>query len=187
MAETTTPATDGQEGASPLLVGGDNPPSAEAPTETDWQAEAKKWEKRAKSNHAAAQRVPELEKAAARLAEIEEAAKSEEQKRAEAAEKQAAEVARLQAKVAEYEAREQIAAWKAEVSEETGVPASVLAGSTREEIAAHAEVIKPLITQSAAPQKPDYSAIPAPGGGAVPLNSDVLEADLRRAVGASPK
>jgi len=51
------------------------PAQAEAPAvkETDWKAEARKWEERAKSNSSAAER----------LAEIEEASKSAEQKAAE--------------------------------------------------------------------------------------------------------
>ena len=61
------------------------------------------------------------------------------------AQKQAERLAELESKVAEYETREQIAAWKSEVSAETGVPANVLAGTTKEEIAAHAESLKPLI------------------------------------------
>ena len=66
------------------------------------------------------------------------AQKSEAQKaieRAEAAE----------AKVAKLETREQIATWKAEVARATGVPALALAGSTKEEIEAHAATLKPLI------------------------------------------
>lgn len=89
----------------------------------------------------------DLKASAARLAEIEEANKTEAQKQADA-------LAAAQAKVAEYETREQITSWKAEVSQETGVPANVLAGSTREEIAAHAETLKPLITQPAQQQAP---------------------------------
>ena len=68
-----------------------------------------------------------------------EAQKSEAQKaieRAEAAE----------AKVTAFETREQIAAWKADVAKATGVPAQALAGSTKEELEAHAETLKPLIT-----------------------------------------
>lgn len=61
------------------------------------------------------------------------------------AQKQAERTAALEAKVAEYETREQIAAWAKEVSTETGVAAELLRGSTREELLAHAEQIKPLI------------------------------------------
>lgn len=133
-----------------------------AAKETDWKAEARKWEQRAKDNSTAA----------ARLAEIEEASKSEAKKVAE----------RLKAaedKAAAYEAREQIAGWKAEVSAETGVPASALRGSTKDEIAAHAAELKSLITQAHRPQ-------PIPGEGqqpAIPLNGDGLEQALKSALG----
>lgn len=97
--------------------------------ETDWKAEARKWEARAKENTSAAQR----------LAEIEEASKTEEQKRAE-------HFAALESELSTYKTREQVAAWKAEVATATGVPAVALAGSTKEEIEAHAATLKPLIT-----------------------------------------
>lgn len=97
--------------------------------ETDWKAEARKWEARAKENSDAAKR----------LAEIEEASKTAEQKAAER-------LAELEATVKGYEAEKQIAAWKAEVAEATGIPAAALAGSSKEELEAHAETLKPLIT-----------------------------------------
>lgn len=50
-----------------------------------------------------------------------------------------------EAKVAAYEAERQVAAWKADVSKTSGVPAVALAGSTLEEITAHAELLKSLI------------------------------------------
>lgn len=111
-------------------------PPAETPPaqETDWKAEARKWEARAKENS----------DAAAKLAALEDEQKTEAQKQADA-------LARAQARIAEYEARDQVAAWKAEVSKETGVPADALAGSTREEIEAHAAVLKPLIAPETTP------------------------------------
>lgn len=111
-------------------------PPAETPPaqETDWKAEARKWEARAKENS----------DAAAKLAALEDEQKTEAQKKADA-------LTRAQAKIAEYEAREQVAAWKAEVSAETGVPADALAGNTREEIEAHAAILKPLINQAPTP------------------------------------
>ena len=102
--------------------------------ETDWKAEARKWEQRAKENSEAAKR----------LAEIEEASKTEAQKQAER-------TAQLEAKVKEYETRDQLAAWAKEVSEETEVPADLLRGSTKEELQAHAEQLKKLIAQQAPP------------------------------------
>lgn len=146
------------------------PIQSEAPAQEpaiDWKAEARKWEQRAKENSAAAKR----------LAELEEAAKTEEQKRAE-------ELEALRAKVTEYETREQINAWKADVSKETGVPANVLAGSTLEEIKAHAEQLRPLIAAQA-PVKPAPLIVPAEGKTPPALNSSALEDALRKAVGAN--
>src|SRR5690625_4339032 len=149
-------------GAAPEAV----PIQSEAPAQEpaiDWKAEARKWEQRAKENSAAAKR----------LAELEEAAKTEEQKRAE-------ELEALRSKVAEYETREQINAWKAEVSKETGVPAAVLAGNTLEEIQAHAESLEPLITPSA---QPAAAAVPTIGNQpdrpaqSVPLKDQIAAAE----------
>src|SRR5690625_983760 len=153
-------------GAAPEAV----PIQSEAPAQEpaiDWKAEARKWEQRAKENSAAAKR----------LAELEEAAKTEEQKRAE-------ELEALRAKVTEYATREQIHACKADVSKETGVPANVLAGSTLEEIKAHAEQLRPLIAAQA-PVKPAPLIVPAEGKTPPALNSSALEDALRKAVGAN--
>lgn len=110
------------------------PTPPESPTETpparetDWKAEARKWEERAKANKSAAEK----------LAEIEEANKTAEQKRDEELEK-------LRKENESYKTREQVAKWKEEVAEAAGIPAAALAGSTKEEIEAHAETLKPLI------------------------------------------
>lgn len=96
------------------------------------------------------------------------------------AEKAAERLAELESKVKDYETREQVAAWKAEVSERTGVPVKVLAGATREEIEAHAESLKELITQ------PEQGPRPIPGEGsssALALNGDGIEAALKKALG----
>lgn len=141
-------------------------PEAPAEEPTDWKVEARKWEARAKENSAAA----------ARLAEIEEAKKTDAQKAAEA-------LAELQKKVSGYETRDQIAAWKAEVAEATGVPAALLAGSTKAEIEAHAAIAAPLI---AAPQAQPSGHQPVPSAGtgvALPLNGDGIESALKNALG----
>lgn len=119
----------------------------------------------------------ELKSAAEKLAEIEEAYKAEAQRLAEERDS-------LAAKVTEYETREQINAWKADVSKETGVPANVLAGSTLEEIKAHAEQLRPLIAAQA-PAKPAPLIVPAEGKTPPALNSSALEDALRKAVGAN--
>ncbi len=118
----------------------------------------------------------DLRSKAERLAEIENANKTE-------AEKAAEQLAALQAEVAAYKTREQVAAWKAEVAEATGVPAAALAGNTKEEIEAHAETLKPLIAQ---PQtRPQPLIVPAEGKTPPALNSHALEDALRKAVGAN--
>ena len=142
------------------------PAQAPAQESVDWKAEARKWETRAKENTEAAKR----------LAELEEASKTEEQKRAE-------QLAELQARVAQYETREQVAKWKSEVAEATGVPAAALAGSTKEEIEAHAATLKPLIAQSQ-PARPQPLIVPAEGKTPMALNSSRLEESLKKAVGA---
>ncbi|SDY29217.1 capsid assembly scaffolding protein Gp46 family protein [Eubacterium barkeri] len=43
---------------------------------------------------------------------------------------------------AAFKQREQVNSWAAEISKETGVPASLLRGSTKEEMEAHAELLK---------------------------------------------
>jgi membrane protein involved in colicin uptake len=158
---TTTPTT--AEVPKPA------PPVEPARDTTDWKAEARKWEARAKENA----------KAAERLAELEEASKTDAEKQAEA-------LAEAQAKIAEYEAREQIAAWKREVAEETGVPAEALAGTSLEEIKAHAEVLKPLIQAQGGPQLGTIVPyVPSEGTstGAPALNGDELAEALKAKLG----
>ena len=106
---------------------GAEPVEGEQKQETDWKAEARKWESRAKQNLADAKAN---EGAAQRLAEIEEAQKTEAQKaqeRLEAAEKRAAEL--------------ELKATRAEVAAAKGVPVSLLTGSTQEELEASADAL----------------------------------------------
>lgn len=110
-------------------------PDAPAQETTDWKAEARKWEQRAKDNLA---KVNELSPAAARLAEIEESNKTAEQKASERftaleqsdREKDAA-IAERDAKLLRYE----IAAAKG-----LDLKAALrLQGSTKEELEADAD------------------------------------------------
>lgn len=133
--------------------------------EPDWKSESRKWESRAKDNLAAAKAN---EGAAQRLAEIEEASKTEAQKSAER-------LAALESQVKSYETQKQIADWKAAVAEATGIPASVLSGSTREEIEAHAEALKPLIGQSPAGPVVPSEGTGAPRGGLSQLSKGDLD------------
>lgn len=149
----------------------EDPAAAEEPKTFDAEyvqklrAEAAKHRTEAKANAEAAKR----------LAEIEEANKTEAQKSAER-------LADLEAQLNGYQSREQVAGWKAEVAEATGVPAVALAGSTKEEIEAHAATLKPLITAAAAPT--GHQPVPSAGtGAALPLNGDGIESALKNALG----
>ena len=51
-----------------------------------------------------------------------------------------------EAKVSECKVRDQIATWKHEVAKETGVPESVLRGSTLDDSKAHAQALKEVIS-----------------------------------------
>ncbi|WP_336715344.1 hypothetical protein [Arthrobacter sp. USHLN218] len=98
-------------------------PPAQEPT-TDWKAEARKWEARAKENKTA------LDDLTGRFTAVE------------------SEHGELAAKVQAFEAKEARAGLLAEVSKATGVPADLLRGETKEDLEAHAEVLKPLIKPS---------------------------------------
>lgn len=111
---------EGGGGASGQAPAASKPAEPAPAQETDWKAESRKWEARAKENS----------DAAARLAEIEEAKKSDDQKKDEA-------LNAALAKVKEFEAREQSAAWAKEITEGSKIPADALRGSTREELEAH--------------------------------------------------
>lgn len=153
---TTPPVTD------PVTPPTAPPPPAQEP---DWKVEARKWEQRAKENS----------DAAARLAEFEEAQKTQQQRDAEA-------LAESQRKVAEYELRDQIAVWAGEVAEATGVPAAALRGSTKEDLEAHAATLKPLIGTPATPPTPGDPPVPTigqtpPPPGNTPLKDQIAAAE----------
>lgn len=102
--------------------------------EVDWKAEARKWEARAKENKSKADKLDELE----------EASKTALEKATERAQK-------AESQVKAYEQEAQRKQWLEEVSSETGLPVSVLRGSTREEIEAHAQILKPYFEKPSAP------------------------------------
>lgn len=128
-------------------------PQGEVDT-TDWKAEARKWEKRAKDSKAAADKWSEYEKSLKpeqeRLAEELAAARSE------------AENART-------------ALMRHEIAAEKGIPADavkLLAGSTREELEEAADVLLSLVAEQSKPKtpKPDLSQ-------GKPANSKATTAD----------
>ena len=95
--------------------------------ETDWKAEARKWEQRAKD---ANRRVKDLEPFEAKVSELEEASMSELEKAQERAE-------RAERALAEASAT----AVRAEVAAEKGVPVALLSGDSREALIASAEAL----------------------------------------------
>lgn len=109
---------------------------------TDWKAEARKWEARAKENKAKADKWDEQE----------EAGKSELERMTERA-------AEAERRVTELEHAEQVRTWASEVAAETHVPASILRGDTKEEMQAHAnEILSAGITTKTVPDKGESSA-----------------------------
>ena len=119
----------------------DNPPKGsgepasseteDRPQEIDYQAKyeealkhSREWEKRAKDNKNAAEKLKQLE----------ESQMSESQK----AEAKARE---LEAKVAAFETEKQRNEWRSQVAKETKVPAELLHGSTLEEMQEHAKLL----------------------------------------------
>lgn len=97
------------------------------------------------------QDYPDLKAKASKFDELAEAQKSEVQRATERAEA-------LERELNTIRTTEQIRTWKSQVAEATGVPADVLAGSTQEELTAHAEKLKPLLEAS---RRGPY--VPSPG------------------------
>lgn len=96
--------------------------------------------------------MDDLKKKAEQFDQLTEASKSEIQKaldRAAAAEKRAADLEAAEQAAKERAAQEkQVAEWAAEISKATNVPAEALRGATKEELAAHAEILKPAYVAS---------------------------------------
>ena len=130
--------------------GTETPVSGETQTaETDWKAEARKWESRAKESLATAKAN---EGAAKRLAEIEEAQKSEAQKAQEAL-----------AKAQDELNAERVARVRAEVAASKGIPAELLSGSTQEDLEKSAEALLAFKGEQAVESSPFPKADPSQG------------------------
>lgn len=159
MSDETTTADNATEAAEA---------STEAPAqEIDWKAEARKWEQRAKDNKSAAEK----------LAEIEEASKTEAQKLAERAEKAEKALAEAQAE-----------ALRNSVLAQYSIPADYhefVVGATEEELVAKAEKVQKLIeAQNAEPAATKHVAVTGEGKTpALALNGDGIESALRNALG----
>ena len=107
----------------------------------DWKAKfeeqrahSRKWEQRAKDNSKDAEELQQFKAAADELEKLKESQMSE-------TEKAAKRIKELEAANAAYEAERQQNEWKAQVSKETGVPASLLHGDTLEAMTANAKAI----------------------------------------------
>lgn len=154
MSETTT--TDAPVEPAATV---DEPVVTDAP---DLAAEAAKWKALSRKNE---ERAKENEAAAKRLAEIEEANKTESEKllaRAEAAEKV----------IAERDAKEATEKLIAEVAAEKGVPANALRGATREDLEAHADELLALIPVTpVAPSADGQGNVGEPIGGVKQITS----------------
>ncbi|WP_435298531.1 hypothetical protein [Timonella sp. A28] len=96
-----------------------------------------------------------LKSKAAQFDAAEEANKTEAQKQADA-------LNAAQEKLAAYEQRDQIAAWKRDVVKDTHIPADAVSGSTQEEIQAHFELLKTLIPEPQA-NTPPVAGLPSIG------------------------
>ena len=113
-------------------------PHGEEAAEIDWKAEARKWEKRAKENKEAAEKLTAIETdSASRISELEE--------RAEKAEQEANDLRHKQ----------DLVEWAKAAADAHGVPASILRGNTAEEFMEHAAEVKASNFYSVAPDYRD--------------------------------
>lgn len=156
MSENAAEATTETEATEPV----------ESPAqEIDWKAMARKHEDEKK---ALRKQLKELEPKAQQLREIEESQKTELQRlqeRAEAAERQAQDLS--------------LAKDRAEVAADKGVPASLLHGTTREELEAAADAL--IEFRGEQKTTPSSSAFEK-AGRSLPLNGDGIENALRTAL-----
>lgn len=107
---------------------------------TDWKAEARKWEKRAKENADKAKKFEEYE----------EANKSEFEKLTERNKK-------LEEELSGIKSREERNKLAQEISKDTGVPADLIVGTTEDEMREFAEKIKEYATPKSSAKVPKSS------------------------------
>jgi hypothetical protein len=157
MADDPTPSTDGATGGEDS---GWTPPA----TQDDLNRIIKERVDRERAKYAD---YNDLKSKASKFDELTEAQKSEVQRATERAEA-------LERELNTIRTTQQIATWKSQVAEATGVPADVLAGSTLEEIQAFGEKLKPLIAGAAR----DRAIIPNPGG----VPESLASSDARQTV-----
>lgn len=97
---------------------------------------------------------------AAQLDQIEQASKTETQKALDRA-------AELEKELSTYKTKEQVAAWAAEITKDSEIPASVLRGSTREELEQHFEQLKSLAPKPKRTSAPTGQPTGEPGSRSV--------------------
>lgn len=125
MTDTTTPQQTAPQD-TPEQSSSESPEQTaqETPEVTDWKALSRKWEARAKENKAAVEELgtlkPQLETLQAERDEF-------------------------AAKVTAFETQQERQKTAAEVAEAAGVPVEALRGETREDLEAHAKVVKDLL------------------------------------------
>lgn len=120
----------------------------------------------------------ELKAKATRLDELEESQKTE-------LEKANGRAAKAEAKLKEFEHAADVQQWKAQVSEETGVPVKALAGNSLEEIQAHGKVLAEIMGQNSSQQEQGAprTHLPSEREPSLPLNGDGIENSLKAALG----
>lgn len=118
MSDATTPS----DPVAPPEQPADPTP---APPETDWKAEARKWESRSKDNKA------ELDSLTEKFSALE------------------SQNGELLGKVTAFESEREHAQLVAKIAESEGVPAAALRGTTEEELTAHAASLKEAFKPSA--------------------------------------
>lgn len=119
-----------------LTEGAEGREGAKAP-ETDWKAEARKWEERAKANYDKAKAYDEAE----------EARKSELQRAQEA-------TARLEAELGDLKRKAELDAARARVAKKTGVPESLVTGDDEESMTEFAKAVAAFAKPDPAPRMP---------------------------------
>lgn len=106
-------------------------------------AHSREWEKRAKANKSAADELEQLKES-----------RMTEQQKAEA------KASRLQKELDQLKAEKQSNEWRSQVADESGLPASLIVGSTLEEMQAHAKAIGEYVASRTGRQLPQ---VPDPG------------------------
>ena len=133
--------------------------------ETDWKAEARKWEARAKAN----------KEASDKLAELEEAQKTEQQKLVERAE-----AAERELEATKYESLRLSVIARNEVPEKYQ---HLVRGADESELTEAAKAVSELVSASAAPKTGGRVVVDDLDAGDAALNGTELEDALRRSLG----